>query len=103
MMSQRFPAIYENGVFRPIAPVLGLREGTSVVLTIQDANSAENEQAKRSLSSKEFRDLLRAKNPHAEIPEEEWEEMDITPARKIRIHCARVVARFSDIPRCLCE
>jgi predicted DNA-binding antitoxin AbrB/MazE fold protein len=75
-MSLVIPAIYENGVFRPVAPVPDLADGTSVVLTVQDVKSAETEGAKRSLSSKEIREFIRSKNPHADIPEEEWEELD---------------------------
>ena len=75
-MSLTVPAIYENGVFRPLAPVPQLADGTAVVLTIQDTSCPEPEGTEQTLSSKQFRDLLRVKNPDAEIPEEEWAELD---------------------------
>jgi hypothetical protein len=54
-----------------------LAEGTAVVLTVQDSNDATPAGAKRSLSSKEMRELIRSKNPDAEpIPEELWKEVE---------------------------
>jgi hypothetical protein len=56
--------------------VSGLADGASVTLTVQDARGAEQEQAKRSLTSKEVYELIKSKNPHAEqIPDELWEEL----------------------------
>jgi len=76
-MNLTVPAVYENGVFRPLAPVPALVDGTAVILIVQDTVSSENEEAKTSLSSKEIRELIRSKNPHAEqVPEEEWAELD---------------------------
>ncbi len=73
-MNVTVPAVYENGVFRPVAPVPKLAEGTSVVLTVQDPRNGETGGAKRSLTSKEMREYIRSKNPDAEeIPEELWE------------------------------
>lgn len=77
-MSKVILAVYENGVFRPMTPVPALADGTSVVLTIQVPQSSEPKEEKRSLSSKEVRELIRSKNPpDAEaIPEQLWEELD---------------------------
>lgn len=75
-MNITVPAVYENGVFRPEAPVPELADGTSVVLTIQNAKNSATEGEKRSLSSKEMDELIRSKNPDGEeIPEELWEEV----------------------------
>jgi predicted DNA-binding antitoxin AbrB/MazE fold protein len=76
-MNLTVPAVYENGVFRPVGPVPPLVDGTAVMLIVQDTVSSEDEEAKTSLSSKEIRELIRSKNPHAEqVPEEEWAELD---------------------------
>jgi predicted DNA-binding antitoxin AbrB/MazE fold protein len=76
-MSITVPAIYEDGVFRPLTPVAGLADGTSVILTVQDGKRPQQEEAKRSLSSKEVHELIKSKNPHAEpIPDELWEEIE---------------------------
>ena len=76
-MNTTIPAVYENGVFRPLAPVSGLADGASVTLTVRDARGPEQEQAKRSLTSKEVHELIKSKNPDAEpIPDELWDEIE---------------------------
>lgn len=76
-MNVTIPAVYEKGVFRPVAPLPELADGTSVVLTIQNPKTSESEGAKRSLTPKEVREFIRSKNPDADMgSEEEWEELD---------------------------
>ena len=75
-MNLTVPAIYENGVFRPLTPVPQLADGTSVVITIQVSKTSETEAANRSLTPKELHELIQSKNPDAvRIPDELWEEM----------------------------
>jgi predicted DNA-binding antitoxin AbrB/MazE fold protein len=75
-MNLTVPAVYENGVFRPVEPVQEIPEGTIVVITIQEMKRPENDAAKRSLTSEELHELIRSKNPHAEdIPDHLWEEV----------------------------
>jgi predicted DNA-binding antitoxin AbrB/MazE fold protein len=76
-MNTTIQAVYENGIFRPLGPVSGLAEGTSVLLTVQDAKGPEQMEARRSLTSKEVHELIKSKNPDAEqIPDELWDEIE---------------------------
>jgi predicted DNA-binding antitoxin AbrB/MazE fold protein len=75
-MSITVPAVYENGVFRPLTPVAALADGTPVLITIQVSKTSETEGANRSLTPKELHELIQSKNPDAEkIPDELWEEV----------------------------
>ncbi len=69
-------AVYENGVFRPVAPVPDLADGTSVVLTVQNSKNVETVEEKRNLSAQEMDQQIRSKSPDAEpIPEELWQKV----------------------------
>jgi predicted DNA-binding antitoxin AbrB/MazE fold protein len=86
-MTLSVSAIYENGVFRPTSPVPDLRNGTSVVLTVQPSGQPANEREDRSLTPKELRALIRSKNPGGDTAPEEWfEEIE----RLIQMACIHV-------------
>jgi len=75
-MAVTIQAVYENGLFRPVAPVTGVPEGAAVTLQLERITPPTGE-APRSLSKQELLQLIRSKAPGAEdVPESLWEELE---------------------------
>ena len=68
-MNQTIEAIYENGVLRPIQPLMGLKEHDTIKVTIELSKPASRFRDLEKISDEDAAEMIR-------VIEEEFEQVD---------------------------